>query len=95
MREKYQIRVDPGLRERLQRLAVARSLSSSEIARLALELGLDILEDQRRVNFVRLAVLLETMLPMVDYIGQKIGAEKIELAPHIAAERMDKYHAEI
>lgn len=91
----FSFRADPGLAERLQAMARARGVAPSEVTRLAMEIGLDTLEDQRRVNFVRLAVLLETILPMVDYIGQKIGAEKIELAPTIAAERMEKYHAEV
>lgn len=95
MRKKYQFRADPELEIRLQALADKRLLTPSEITRLAIEVGLLTLESEGRINDLRLALVTESILVMVDIIGQQIAPRQIEEAPELALARMAKYHAAI
>lgn len=93
MRKKYQFRADPGLEIRLQALADKRQSTPAETARLAMEVGLLALEAEGKINDLRLALVTESILVMVDIIGQHIAPKQIEEAPELALARMAKYHA--
>ena len=94
MNEKIQFRVEPGLKNRIDKLSEKRELDPSTIVRMALMLGLDCLEQQHFVHFPRLAAIMETTLTMVDMIGAKVGAN-VAAAPEIAQDRMDHYHVKV
>lgn len=95
MKKLFAFRVDPRHELRLQALAEKRQTTPSEIARLAIEIGLLDLEAEGKVNELRLALVTESILVMVDIIGQHIAPKQIEEAPELAFARMAKYHAAV
>jgi hypothetical protein len=95
MNRKWTFRSNPQLTARLVTQCEKRGLTPTDLIRVAVELGLDHLEADRRVNDVRLAIVVEATQVMVDIIGRHIAPSEMEGVPQITRQRMDTYHVAI
>lgn len=92
MKRTFAFRATPEITARIERMAAKRGVVPSLLIRQLVELGLDHFENERYVDAVRVAALMESTQAIVDRIGSHLIPDEMEEIPDIVIARMETYH---
>lgn len=95
MRKQYQFRVSPAVAERIDTLANKRRLTSAELLKIAVDIGLANLDAERHIDLSRQITLLEIIAALCDLIAKKIAPESADAVPNIVLRNLEKYHGKV
>jgi Arc/MetJ-type ribon-helix-helix transcriptional regulator len=95
MTRKFQLRLPHHTAARIDELAQRKRATSSEIIRMAIDLGLQSLEMGRVINQERLLLVMEMAAAFSDIAAQAVDGKRAVEVPGLVLERLEKYHGKI
>ena len=92
-KEHLSLRLDTDVVGRVRALAKARNQTTTQILRVVVEHGLEVVETGRKIDIQRLVAMIEKAAIMSDIAAQALAPDQAVKCPQLVMSNLEKFHA--